>query len=192
MIAVSVDIGLTPELTVMVRVQVLYHVVRELTEGLGGRNVAELIEKGVVRRQLLESIRFNYLDANRRIVAFAEIAIDWQRHAVNTQTLNGATLEMAVGDDLSIAEQVSKLYRTISDHVAQMWTELGVHSLELHFVIRRDIAKDQTRLQEARSFLGVVPAETLQWADRARDKADVQYASEKLDELSISLQYYIP
>lgn len=191
----TVAIKLRPDLIVRTRIEVLHGVIRELAQGFGAREgTLQIIRKGILERQLLESIDLNYLNAGGKLIGRLSLKVNWRDHTFMAQSESGRTFE--VDSKLSLAEQVSGVYRQLVEHTAELRSAFGVLNVDSQITYRAEIRNDEEKLKEARAFLGTSPGKVLEWAKgatgAARPDFTIHYSSERLKEFSVVIEHLKP
>ena len=75
-------------LKIMVRIQVLYEVVKQFSSDLGFPEAQEkILKKGIEERQILREVILYYMKDNGKAGSWVSFEIDWEKHQmlVNTE-----------------------------------------------------------------------------------------------------------
>ena len=192
----GMDIKVKPQLEVRSRLQVLYYVVREITEGFGASSQAlETIKKGVLDQQVIEKIFINYLDDKGRLVGRVVIAIDWERHEVLASSSEGK--EFRINSSRSVSEQISKVYQILVEHTKKLRQAFDVKEIEVRYSYTSEVWNNKSKLKEVREYLGTSPSSQREWAPTSSTQSKkwdivMEFASWKLRELKVRIEHNKP
>ena len=174
----------------MIRIRVLHNVTKERAEGFGcERTSLDIIEKGIVQRQLIEEISINYLDGANKLVGRVTIEIDWKKHRVLAlaDTDKGRSFEINSGQ--SVNKQISMIYPKIVEHTKNLREAYKIEKIETRYGYTSGVWNDPMKLAEARKFLGTSPAEDIEWAKSISNDFEIEFAAKQLEELKIRIEH---
>lgn len=192
------DIQVSPKVMLRVRIRVLYAVVEELAKGFGANeDKIDTIRKGVLDKQIVSEIIFNYLDKDNLLVAKVTLFIDWEKHRVLAKSESGETFEL--DPERSISEQISQIYVILVEHTKKLRKALNISNVNIRYNYTKDVWRDKEKLQQARELLGTSPAKDIAWSTfdgNADDQQDwdyvFEYISSSLAELKIKVEHNVP
>ena len=81
-------------LKIMVRIQVLYEVVKQFSSDLGFPEAQEkILKKGIEERQILREVILYYMKDNGKAGSWVSFEIDWEKHQIcDTEAAANAAL----------------------------------------------------------------------------------------------------
>lgn len=194
----GINIKVNPEIELKSRINVLYNVVKELSLGFGAdAQAAEVIKKGVLNRQLFDSIEINYMNSEDKVVGRVTIDIDWDKHDVRASSESGKNFQL--DPSKSVSEQITHVYKILTEHTEKLRKAYGVKKILTRYGLRTDLYKDQQKLAEAKKYLNMSDGASLTWSEKppshSKDKKldlEIKFISELLDELKITIEHNKP
>jgi len=166
MASVDVRVPTSVNIEVRARLYVLHDAVYDLACGFYGNpipdGVARIIRKGILENQYLSEVRVHYLLGDGKMVGYARIKVDWQKHSISLHT--GGRKDISIDRSISLLDQISQMYRVLFDHTAQMRKAFRVKNLHMRYFFRHEICSHPEKLAQAHADLGLEPAEPIMWA----------------------------
>lgn len=180
------EIGLRTGVRVASRLITLYSFIYEMSEAFGAdESELTVIEKGVLKQQILKEITINYINANNEVAGRVNLTIDWEEHRLRASTNYGESFELIPGK--SVRSQLTELSDIIIDHVNKMRDYIDVKRIETHFTYIDEIYQDRKRLNETRKYLGLKKAEEMATAIDPIFNDTFRCTLDKLSEVTISV-----
>ncbi|MFJ6195843.1 hypothetical protein [Micromonospora sp. NPDC092111] len=150
-IEVSVDVD--PEVVVLVRLNVIAHVAREIASAVRAPESSLEIIMRSIRDGLLAQVELAAYGADDTIVSYLSLEIDWDRHAF-LLTQGSAKHEFLLKSDGPVDTQVAPMLAKARDYIQQCSDNLGVRRVDAYFTYRPG------RREEANQKYGTSPTST--------------------------------
>lgn len=132
-IDVSVDVD--PEVVVLVRLNVIAHVAREIASAVRAPKSALEIIMSSIRDGLLAQVELIAFGAGNAIVSYLSLEIDWERHAF-LLTQGSAKHEFLLKSDGPVDTQVAPMLAKARDYIQQCTDNLGVQRVDAYYTYR--------------------------------------------------------
>ena len=182
----GINLKVAPRLKTLSRLRVLHDVTSELAGSLGAQASAlEIIKKGVLERQLIDDIFLYYYSTDGEGVCCVTLSIDWDKHEIYASSDEGS--RFSLDPELSIAEQLAKIFPILTNHVMKMCNHYHVTTIKAHFGYRPEVWSDPQKLAETRAYLGLGPAETPKFASNLR--YEEKFCADTLRELGFKVEH---
>ena len=181
------QIGLHSGLQLRVRLLLLYDVIQEFARALCvPERVIKVIEKGVLRKQLLSSIIIYYLKNEKEAVGSLSLNIDWDKHKVFASASTGE--KVAIENDKPLLEQFAFWSSDIINYIELMQKELGVTDIKIRFKYIAEIYENPEKEKEADEYLGLRRAKGIPYANQIDAfERKMRFISNMLPELEIGV-----
>jgi hypothetical protein len=187
-----------PGILLRSRLEILHDVVKELSQGFLGDlkahdSILNVIQKGVLDRQLLQEITFYYLNADDEIDGFVSLEINWKQHQVFAS--NQAGNKFSVEESKSIRDQISGIYSVLVQHTDELKKTFGTVEVQVHYRYRPEITNNPEKDAEVSSFLGLSKVKgKLRKSSQKLSQSDdsitrLEYYSRNLQELRIKIEH---
>ncbi|WBB74325.1 hypothetical protein O7602_01820 [Micromonospora sp. WMMD1128] len=132
-IDVSVDVD--PEVVVLVRLNVIAHVAREIASAVRAPASALEIIMRSIRDRLLAQVKLIAYGPDDSIVAYLALKIDWERHAF-LLTQGSTKHEFMLKADGPIDTQVAPMLAKARDYIQQCSDNLDVRRVDAYYTYR--------------------------------------------------------
>jgi hypothetical protein len=150
-------IQLNNNIMLQVRIRVLYDVINNLTTAFGfPSSIADILYKGIVKKQILESVYAYYINEEDKAVGKAEFIIDWDKYNLYANTGSGRNIE--IDTTSSLLDQFATWAQDLINYIEMMQTTLHVSRIKVFFRYRKEIRTDCSKDKEADDFLGLTKA----------------------------------
>lgn len=151
------DIRIRTKTAVMTRLKVLYSYVYEMAAAFGVDESALItIKKGILDKQILESIHINFMNESNTVIGRVVIDIDWEEHRLRASSDYGSTIELDPTQPIS--HQLTDLADIIINHVEKMKEKYEVKQIDTTYTYVPEIRNDANKLKETRKYFGHVAA----------------------------------
>jgi hypothetical protein len=188
----DMDLNISPNLQLQVRLTVLHKVIHELTEGFGvtDQRAFEIIEKGILKKQLIETLWIYYLNKAEEAVGMVSMTINWRTHHVLARSSKGK--EFRLDPQQSISKQISELYPILVSHTKELRRAYHVQTIQFTYTFTQEVYNDSQKYRQAMQFLGATGvAKIPPWAQNLPD-VELTVVPEKLRELQIKIEHNKP
>lgn len=180
------EIGLRSGVRVTSRLKTLYSFIYEMAESFGADETdLAVIEKGVLKQQILKEIQINYVNADDVVAGRVILSVDWEEHRLRASTNYGASFEL--NPEKSVHAQLTELSDIIIDHVNKMRDYIDVRRIDTHFTYIDEIYQDKKRLTDARSYLGLKKADNMNTAIDPMFMETFRHTFDQLSEVTVSV-----
>ncbi len=185
----KINVKTKTNIKLQVRIQVLYDVISNLSASFGFPNSLEdILYKGIVEKQIFESIYAYYITDDDKVVGKVEFNIDWKTHNIYASTDTGKNIE--VNTNMSILEQFGMWAKDLIKYMEIMQKKLNVTKIKVFFRYKEEIRKNPKKDSEADKFLGLVKSKFNCEYDNSKSKEFdriMSFTSEMLPELEVKI-----
>lgn len=175
-------------LKIMVRIQVLYEVVKQFSSDLGFPEAQEkILKKGIEERQILREVILYYMKDNGKAGSWVSFEIDWEKHQmlVNTE----GRKEITINKNMTLLDQFAQWSECIVKYIDDMKRALEITDIQVIYRYRKEINQDPEKQKEADEFLGLkTTTEEIEMDSSVGNQLrEMSFESEFLSELKISI-----
>jgi hypothetical protein len=183
-----IGLEVPPHLEVLIRKEAIRRVMAEFaSKVLRNNSLDETLERGIVQRQIIESVKLVMIDAHGKTIGLFKMSIDWNKHEVNLKGEGANDLKFKKGT--SITEQVTAVASAMARVIEDARRHYSALKIRTSFSYRKEIALDVKANEEAMKFLGHVAGDSLKWSEDNKDwRLDFSITPDQLNELSIELK----
>jgi hypothetical protein len=184
------NVKVKPAVELMSRLLVLHSVTSDLARGFGVDDSGlEVIKKGIIDQQLLESIYICYRDKQNNLRGTIILKIDWKSHEVLAKTEQGSMYR--IDPSKSIQDQISAVYQTIVNYTKNLRTSWGIEEVQRVYILREEIRNNKQEFNAAIEFLNLYIMTDEEWREikDKKYKTHVKFRCATLSELSLIIDH---
>lgn len=168
------------------RLNVLVTAVGEYAKAFGADDdCLNSIKKGIHERQIIEQVELRYY-SKTKFVGKITMKIDWSLHQVLVNSEKGNIFRLSA--DKSVLEQLDAASQEIIKHVNRLKKACAVTKVDVTYRYRSEYRDDPQKHDEARKFLGHVPADISKEVSTDQFKTCIRFVMDKLKELELTVE----